>query len=362
MSATDSHSLTLTDFAAQLGAELYAGDSAGAQRVARVGSPRTAQADTLLFAEDEKSLQAAEAVLAAAILLSPKLHVAAPPQPGSTARLLAQQPKLAFARAAKLLQPETTSHGIHPSAVVDLSAQLAAGVVVGPLAVIEANVTIGPGTRIDAGAVVGQGSTIGADCHLYPRVVLYPGTTLGTRVTVHAGAILGSDGFGYVRDSITGAYTQFPQQGSLVLEDDVEIGANSTVDRGALEETRLARGVKVDNLVHIGHNVSVGADVVIAAQTGISGSSLIGAGAIVAGQVGIADHVTIGPGAILGAQCGVPSNKRIEGPGTLFWGTPARPIQQYLKELATLARLARPAKRNHEQARAPYAEQPGEHD
>ncbi len=126
-----------------------------------------------------------------------------------------------------------------------------------------------------------------------------------------------------------------------MIEDDVEIGANTTIDRGALTETRIRRGVKIDNLVHIGHNVEVGEDVVIAAQTGISGSSSIGAGAVVAGQVGIADHVTIGPGAILGAQCGVPSQKRIEGPGVLFWGTPARPIKQYLKELATLARLAR---------------------
>jgi UDP-3-O-[3-hydroxymyristoyl] glucosamine N-acyltransferase len=362
MPVTDTHSRTLAVLAAQLGAVMHAVDDAGARKIACVASPGTAHADSLLFAEDEKSLRTAEAVTAAAILLSPALHVAAPPQPGSTPRLLAQQPKLAFARAAKMLQPETTSHGIHPSAVIDPSAQLDAGVAIGPLTVIEADVRIGPGTRIDAGVVVGRGCIVGADCHLYPRVVLYPGTSLGARVLVHAGAVLGSDGFGYVRDSTTGAYTQFPQQGSLVIEDDVEIGANSTLDRGALEETRLARGVKIDNLVHIGHNVSVGADVVIAAQTGISGSSSIGAGAIVAGQVGIADHVTIGPGAILGAQCGVPSRKRIEGPGTLFWGTPARPIQQYLKELALLARLARPARRNRQQADALHAEQPGEHD
>ena len=131
-----------------------------------------------------------------------------------------------------------------------------------------------------------------------------------------------------------------------MVEDDVEIGANTTIDRGALEETRIRRGTKLDNLVHIGHNVEVGADVVIAAQTGVSGSSTIGARAVVAGQVGIADHVSIGEGAILGAQCGVPSNKRIEGPGVLFWGTPARPITQYLKELATLARLTRTSRRH----------------
>jgi UDP-3-O-[3-hydroxymyristoyl] glucosamine N-acyltransferase len=182
---------------------------------------------------------------------------------------------------------------------------------------------------------------MGSDCHLYPRVVLYSGTELGDRVIVHAGAVLGSDGFGYVRDSVTGEYAQFPQQGRLTIEDDVEIGANTTIDRGALEETRIGRGTKLDNLVHVGHNVSIGRNVVIAAQTGISGSSTIGDGAVVGGQVGIADHVEIGPGAILGAQAGIPSGKRIDGPGIVFWGTPARPIKGYLKELATLARLSR---------------------
>ena len=171
--------------------------------------------------------------------------------------------------------------------------------------------------------------------------MVYPGTELGDGVIVHAGAVLGSDGFGYVRDHATGEYMKFPQQGRLVIEDDVEIGANTTIDRGALEETRIGKGTKLDNLVHVGHNVSVGRNVVIAAQTGVSGSSTIGDGAIVGGQVGIADHVEIGPDAILGAQAGIPTGKRIHGPGVVFWGTPARPIKDYLKELATLARLTR---------------------
>jgi UDP-3-O-[3-hydroxymyristoyl] glucosamine N-acyltransferase len=212
---------------------------------------------------------------------------------------------------------------------------------VGPGVVIEANAVIGARTRIDAGVVVGAGVRVGCDCHLYPRVVLYSGTELGDRVVVHAGAVLGSDGFGYVRDSTTGEYTQFPQQGRLIIEDDAEIGANTTIDRGALEETRIGRGTKLDNLVHVGHNVSIGRNVVIAAQTGVSGSSTIGDGAIIGGQVGIADHVEIGPGVILGAQSGIPSGKRIHGPGVVFWGTPARPIKDYLKGLATLARLTR---------------------
>jgi UDP-3-O-[3-hydroxymyristoyl] glucosamine N-acyltransferase len=172
-------------------------------------------------------------------------------------------------------------------------------------------------------------------------VTVYPGTTIGDRVTVHAGAVLGSDGFGYVRDGKTGEYVKFPQQGSLNIEDDVEIGANATIDRGALDATVIGRGTKIDNLVHVGHNVRIGSNVVIAGQTGVSGSSVIQDGVIVGGQVGIAEHVTIESGTILGAQAGVPSNKVIRGKGIVFWGTPARPIKDYLKELAILARLAR---------------------
>jgi UDP-3-O-[3-hydroxymyristoyl] glucosamine N-acyltransferase len=151
--------------------------------------------------------------------------------------------------------------------------------------------------------------------------------------------VIGSDGFGF--EMAAGGHKKVPQIGIVQIDDDVEIGANTTIDRGALEETRIGKGTKLDNLVHVGHNVSVGRNVVIAAQTGVSGSSTIGDGAIVGGQVGIADHVEIGPDAILGAQAGIPTGKRIHGPGVVFWGTPARPIKDYLKELATLARLTR---------------------
>ncbi len=189
--------------------------------------------------------------------------------------------------------------------------------------------------------MIGAKAIIGRNCDLYPNVTIYPGVRLGDRVIVHSGAVLGSDGFGYVRDQATGRYEKFPQVGKLEIEDDVEIGANTTIDRGALDVTRIARGAKIDNLVHIGHNCQIGEDVVIAAQTGLSGSAVLENGVVVAGQVGIADHVRIEAGAILGAQCGVPSKKVIRGKGVVFWGTPARPIQQYLKELAVLARLAR---------------------
>ena len=200
---------------------------------------------------------------------------------------------------------------------------------------------IGERSHIGAGCVIGEGVIVGDDCDIYPRVVIYQGTTLGRRVIVHAGAVLGSDGFGYVRDETYGRYHKFPQIGELVIGDYVEIGANTTIDRGALDKTVIGSGTKLDNLVHIAHNDIVGNNVVIAAQTGISGSSEIGDGCIVGGQVGIADHVKIEAGTILGAQGGVPSNKILRGKGAVYWGTPARPIHQYLKELAVLARLAR---------------------
>ena len=310
--------------------------------VTGVGAPGAASETTLTFAEDARSLAAAIASGSAATLTTaPLADQVAGAAPQGAAMLVVAHPKLAFAQAARLLQAAPQATGVHPQAFVAGSASLGERVSIGAFAVIGDNAVLADDVRVDAGAVIGEGSRLAAGCHIYPRAVLYPGVMLGERVRVHAGAVLGSDGFGYVRDVATGAYLQFPQQGTLVVEDDVEIGANTAIDRGALAETRIGRGVKLDNLVHVGHNVQIGQNVVIAAQTGISGSSRLGNGAIVAGQVGIADHVTIGAGTILGAQCGVPSNKRIEGPGTLFWGTPARPIAQYLKELAMLARLAR---------------------
>jgi len=306
--------------------------------VSGVGSAKGATAETVVFAEDATALTEAMKSEAAAVIVSEQM--------GRDADLvkpvlLVKHPKLAFARAAQLLRPPDTHTGIHPTAVIADSVVMGRHVSLGPHAVIGGDARIGDGSMIGAGAFVGYGVVIGAECRIYPRVVLYSGVELGDRVIVHAGAVLGSDGFGYVRDAATGEYVQFPQQGRLVIEDGVEIGANSTVDRGALDETRIARGVKIDNLVHIGHNVAVGKDVVIAAQTGISGSSVIGDNAIVGGQVGIGDHATVGEHVILGSGSGVLPHKKVKGPGVVFWGRPARPLKQYLKELAALARLAR---------------------
>ena len=173
------------------------------------------------------------------------------------------------------------------------------------------------------------------------EVTIYPGTTVGDRVMVHAGAVLGSDGFGYVRDANSGRYEKFPQVGRLVIEDDVEIGANTTIDRGALDETRIGRGTKIDNLVHIGHNCRLGENVVIAAQTGLSGSIVIGNDVVLGGQVGIGEHARVEEGVMLGGQGGVLPNKVLRGKGVAFWGTPAQPVRQYLKQLAALAELGR---------------------
>jgi UDP-3-O-[3-hydroxymyristoyl] glucosamine N-acyltransferase len=214
-------------------------------------------------------------------------------------------------------------------------------VVVEAYGVVGADAEIGERTRIGAGCAIGRGATIGRECEIYPRVTIYAGTTLGDRVIVHAGAVLGSDGFGYVRDTKSGRYEKFPQVGKLVIEDDVEIGANTTIDRGALDETRIGRGTKIDNLVHIGHNCSLGQNVVIAAQTGLSGSIVIENDVVLGGQVGIGEHARIEEGVMLGGQGGVLPNKVLRGKGVAFWGTPAQPVREYLKQLAALARLGK---------------------
>jgi UDP-3-O-[3-hydroxymyristoyl] glucosamine N-acyltransferase len=231
--------------------------------------------------------------------------------------------------------------GVHSTAVVDASAQLGAQVSIDAHSVIGRHVRIGARTRVGPGCVLFDDVEIGEDCELIARVTVYSKTRVGHRVVVHAGAVLGSDGFGFAKDEQTGAYYKFPQIGRLEIGDDVEIGANCTIDRAALDATVIAAGAKLDNMVHVGHNVQIGRNVVISAQAGIAGSSVIEQNVVVAGQVGIADHVRIEEGAILGAQCGVPSHKVIRGNGAIFWGTPARPIREYLKELAALARLAK---------------------
>ena len=332
--------MTLAELIEKLGGTLVQGDPEWT--IDGVNSCENAGPFELCFADSLAAVQAAMASRARVIVLSHGSHVLFPQ---GKSIVECDQPRLWFAKAAKLFKPAVRASVIHKSAIISTDATFGNGVSVAPCAVIDSHVTIGAGTCIEAGAVIGQGVKVGEYCHIYPRAVLYPGTTLGDRVIVHAGAVLGSDGFGFVRDNKTGAYTQFPQQGTLVIEDDVEIGANSTIDRGALMETRIRRGTKIDNLVHVGHNCDIGEDVILVALVGISGSSSVGKGAVIAGQVGIGNHAHVGPGVILGGQAGVLNGKTVTNdglrPGTVLWGTPARPLRQVLREQAVLSRLAK---------------------
>lgn len=303
-----------------------------------ISSIPAASPGDLVFVEDEKNLRLALESRASAVIAG----VFAAGNKESKPLLLAAQPRLAFARAARLLIPKIARHaGIHASAIVHSSARLGHDIIVEERAVIGENAVIDRGTRVGVGTVIGADVSIGRDCELYPNVTVYTGVRLGNRVIVHSGAVLGSDGFGYVRDRGTGRYEKFPQVGRLEIEDDVEIGANTTVDRGALDVSRIGRGTKIDNLVHVGHNCQIGEDVVIAAQTGLSGSITIEKNVVLGGQVGIGEHARIEEGVMLGGQGGVLPHKVLRGKGIAFWGTPAKPVGEYLKQLAALARLAK---------------------
>jgi len=310
----------------------------GEVRLKGIASVSSASAGDLVFVEDEKHLTAALQSKASAVLAAEF----AAGKPAAKALLIHSHPRLGFARAARLFNPPSElKPGIHPSAVVHPSAKTGNDVTVAERVVIGKGVQIGDGTRIGAGSVIGANVIVGRDCELYPNVTIYPGVRLGDRVIVHAGTVLGSDGFGYVRDAATGRHEKFPQIGRLEIEDDVEIGANSTIDRGALELTRISRGTKIDNLVHVGHNCQIGEDVVIAAQTGLSGSITIAKNVVLGGQVGIGEHARLEEGVMLGGQGGVLPGKVLRGNGVAFWGTPAKPVREYLKQLAALARLAK---------------------
>jgi len=324
---------SLAEIAKAAGARVM-GD--GTRQVGGIASIESATADDVTFVEDERRLEEALQSAAGAIIVGEFAANAKTTKP----LLLAKQPRLAFIRAVRLIRPQRGRdyQGVHSTAVVHDSTKLGSRVSIGPHAIVGEGVEIGEGTRIGPGTCIGAQVKIGADCYLDANVTVYAGTEMGDRVIVLAGAVLGSDGFGYVRDPESGRYEKFPQVGKLEIGDDVEIGANSTLDRGALDSTVIARGVKIDNLVHVGHNVRIGENVVIAAQTGISGSSVIEKDAVVGGQVGIGDHARIEEGVILGSGAGVLSKKIVRGKGVVFWGRPARPLKEYLKELAVAGR------------------------
>lgn len=311
------------------------GDATAA--ISGVAAPESASSSDLIYVENAKHLGKAAASSARCVVLPQGLELA-----GKTL-LRSANPKLAFARAAEwLLPPAPIAEGIHSTAVISSSAHLAPGVAVGPFAVIEDDATIGPGTQIGAFCFVGRGSRIGKECRLHPRVTLYAGTILADRVILHSGTVIGSDGFGYVEDQ--GRRVKFPQAGGIEIHSDVEIGANTTVDRGSLGRTEIGEGVKLDNLVHIAHNVRIGENTVMAAQTGVSGSVVIGRNTAFGGQAGLGDHCQVEDGAIIGGQAGILPGKIVRR-GQFIWGTPGRPLEKFKEQFAWLARLPELARR-----------------
>lgn len=261
-----------------------------------------------------------------------------------------ENPSLAFDTLLRKLAPEPVKYapGIHPTAVLGKNVQAGLDVSIQPYAVIEDDVTIGNNTVIGAHCFIGQATTIGNDCCLYPRVTIRERTRMGSRVILHSGAVVGSDGFGY--EFKDGRQVKIPQTGIVQIDDEVEIGANVTIDRARFGRTWIQEGVKIDNLVQIAHNVVIGRHSVLVAQAGVSGSSKLGNYVTLAGQVGIVGHVEIGDRAVIAAQSGVSKNVP---PGQVWFGTPAVPIQEAKERIAQVARLSKLIKRVKSLERTP---------
>ena len=283
---------------------------------ARVSGFHDARPDSIVFAQDAAALEAAKASGAGLILARDGAGSEETAGEMNGRLLRVRNPKLAFALVGGRLAARMGAR-VHPSAVIEGE--------------------IGLGTSVGAASVIEAGAVVGKDCRIGARVTILKGTLLGDRCVVQAGAVLGSAGFGYAQQA-DGRSVLFPQIGTLRVEDDVEIGANTTIDRGALGETVIGRGTKIDNLVHIAHNCRIGENVLIAAQVGMAGSCVIEDGAMLGGQVGLGEKVTIGKGVILGGQGGVLPGKRLDGAGVVFWGTPAQPVREYLRGLARMRR------------------------
>jgi UDP-3-O-[3-hydroxymyristoyl] glucosamine N-acyltransferase len=295
----------------------FLGVSAGVDRgvaLGRISSILAADEDAIVFTADDRSL--GQALASRAGLILAKTGSA---DCGDERVLVVGDPRTAFARVyARWFGAQEAEGGINPRAMVSEAAQ------------------VGVGCRVDAGAVIERDVELGVGCRIGPGVVIHSGTRLGARVRVQAGAVLGSDGFGYVWSE--GQHLRFPQIGTLCIEDDVEIGANTTIDRGALGETRIGCGTKIDNLVHIAHNCTIGRNVLIAAQVGMAGSTTVEDGAMLGGQAGVGEHATIGRGVVLGGQGGVLPGKTISGEGEVYWGTPAEPVREFLRGVARMRR------------------------
>ena len=265
------------------------------------------------FVASRKAAQAAQDSQAACLIVPPDFP------PGRTL-IRAKDPRGAFAQVLAWLHPRPVPKpGVHPSAVVEETAEIGEGVSLGAL------------------CYVGAGSKIGAGSVIHAGVKIYDGVTIGARAIIHSGAVIGADGFGFVPQADR-TWVKFPQVGTVEIGDDVEIGANCCVDRGALGPTVIGSGTKLDNMVHVAHNCRIGKHVVVAAQTGFSGGVTIGDNAIVGGQVGVGDKARIEAGAIVGSGAGILPSKIVKA-GTPMWGTPARPLKEHLEQLAHLAKL-----------------------
>lgn len=287
----------------------------GEREVLRVAPLDSAGSGELAFANSRRAVRDAQSSAAGCLLVP--LDFA---NPGGRTVIRCPDPRAACAKVIPWLHPiPQPPRGIHPAAVIGEDCNIADDVSIGPLCVI------GDGVRIGAGTV------------LYPGVHVYPGVEIGERCIIHSGAVIGADGFGFVFEN--GRYEKFPQVGRVVIGNDVEIGANCTIDRAALGVTSIGDGTKLDNLVHIAHNCRIGRHVVIAAQTGLAGGTVIEDYAVIGGQVGMGDNVTVKSGAVIGSGAGILSSKVVRGGGEVWWGTPARPLKEYLESLANLARL-----------------------
>jgi UDP-3-O-[3-hydroxymyristoyl] glucosamine N-acyltransferase len=315
----------LSELAQRLGCALR-GEDVEVRRVAGIGE---AEAGDLTFVSGARYAPQLRTTRASAVIVAPGLETALP-------SLLSDNPYLTFARAVSVLHPEPPpAPGVHPSASVDPTAELGERVHVGALAVVGPGVRLGARTVLHPHVVLYAGVRVGADCLLHSGVQVRERCVLGDRVIVQNGAVIGADGFGFARDQ-DGRYQKIPQVGIVVIEDDVEIGALTAIDRAALHETRIGRGAKIDNLVQVGHSVAIGADSVLAGQVGIAGSTKLGERVTLAGQVGVAGHLTIGDGVIATAQTGVPGS--IDA-GRVVSGYPAIDNRDWLKASAVFARL-----------------------
>lgn len=257
-------------------------------------------------------------------------------RPGAKAIIRTDNPSLAFTQVVSFVVPrqEKSLSGIHPAAVVGKGAKLGRDVALGPCAVIDDGAVIGDRTVIHAGCYIGAGTVIGADGLVYPGVSIRERIEIGDRVIIHSGTVIGSDGFGFV--TVGGVHHKIPQTGTVVIGDDVEIGANVTIDRARFDHTSIGSGTKIDNLVHIAHNVEIGKNCLIVAQVGISGSTAIGDNVILAGQVGIVGHVKIGDNSIVMAKSGV--SKSLPA-GSVVWGSPCQPAQEQKKMIVLMRNL-----------------------